>query len=197
MNIDKTTDIVILSDFDGTIITSSVGEAIFKKFVQEDWEYYDKEYENGRITLEECMRIQYGMIKESKEVLLDFSRMIMQERSNFARFAIYCKSNKIPLIIVSASLDFAIEEFLRMVKVDNIPIICAKSIFKNGKIAVAFDSLKKPSMRDYKEDTVKYYQNLGKKVYYIGDSTSDMYAVELADYVFVVKDSKLASICNE
>ena len=95
MNAFEINNIVILSDFDGTIITSSVGEAIFKKFVQEDWGQYDREYEKGIISLEECMLIQYGMIKEPKNVLLEFSRTIMQYRPNFADFVNYCTSRGI------------------------------------------------------------------------------------------------------
>ena len=197
MNAFEINNIVILSDFDGTIITSSVGEAIFKKFVQEDWEKYDREYEQGKITLEECMRIQYGMIKESKKVLLDFSRAIMQSRPKFSDLVNYCKSKGIQLIIVSASLDFVIEEFLRINDIRNIPIVCARSLFKDGTIMLTFDAMKDLSIRDFKEDTVKYYQNLGKQVCFIGDGTSDMLAVEQADYVFAVQNSKLSAICNK
>ena len=58
-------DIIILSDFDGTIINIDSCEYILSKFVpHEEWKIYDYKYERGEIPLEEAMRKQYGLIKE-------------------------------------------------------------------------------------------------------------------------------------
>ena len=49
---------------------------------------------------------------------------------------------------------------------------------------------------DFKEDLVNFYKDKGYSVGYIGDGMSDKGAVTSADYIFVIKGSRLAEFCK-
>ena len=58
-------NIVLLSDFDGTIAAPDILKLLFTNFAQGNWEEINLEYLSGRLTLEECLKLQYAMIHAS------------------------------------------------------------------------------------------------------------------------------------
>ena len=106
-------DKIILCDFDGTITLEDSSVKILEQFVEEDWEQYDSLLENGKISLHECMQIQFGMIKAEKSSIVESLNHISL-REGFKEFVQFCTSQRIPLIVVSAGLDFVIETVLSL-----------------------------------------------------------------------------------
>lgn len=105
---------VILSDFDGTVVTIDTAEYALKKFAEGDWKAIEDEFERGDITFEECLRRQFAMIKVSEKKLLDELRPVTILRPNFGNFVEFCEKQRIPLTIVSGGLDFYIRHFLSL-----------------------------------------------------------------------------------
>ena len=190
-------NIVLLSDFDGTIAAPDILKLLFTNFAQGNWEEINLDYLSGRLTLEECLKLQYAMIHASKEEMLQWIHPRLHSRAHFEQLLQYCSENHILFLIVSSGLDFMIEDFFNKFTLKSIPFIATQTEFTTDNMEISFVSKKNDTSIDFKEDNVCYYQNLGKKVYYIGDGISDISAVKHADFSFVVKDSRLVSICQE
>jgi len=123
-------DSIILCDFDGTITLEDTCVKILRQFVEENWEQYDTLLENGQISLHDCMQVQFGMIKAAKSSIVE-SLGHIPLREGFGEFVQFCNSQRIPLIIVSAGLDFVIEAVLNLHHI-TLPIIAAKTSFDNA-----------------------------------------------------------------
>ena len=119
-------------------------------------------------------------------------------RPNFGKLVSYCRGNKIPLVVVSAGLDFVIEHLLRMKGWDNlVKLYVAKSETTQSGIKFTFPRLQDKRSLSVKDDLVKRYKRQGRKVVYVGDGIWDMQALREADYRYVVKGSRLATLCRE
>lgn len=187
-------DLIVLSDFDGTIINIDSCEYILSKFVPDEvWKLYDHKYERGEITLEEAMRKQYALIKQPKHLILEELNKVVSFRTHFADFLQFCFSKSIRFEIVSAGIDFIITHFLELNGWHNsIKVISAITALSDSGITLSFPELHFNSSNNFKDDLVKYYQDKGFLVIFIGDGSSDFFAANIADVAFAVKDSYLA-----
>ena len=104
--------LAILGDFDGTVTLNDTFENVLEKFAQGDWRAVDDQYVKGEITLEECLRRQGAMVRTSKSKILDELNEFTKFRPGFDNLIDYCKTNRYPLVLVSAGLDFVIKHFL-------------------------------------------------------------------------------------
>ncbi len=187
-------DLIVLSDFDGTIINIDSCEYILSKFVPDEvWKIYDLKYERGEITLEEAMRNQYGLIKQPKHLILEELNKVVSFRTHFADFMEFCNSNNVRFEIVSAGLDFIITHFLELNGWHNsIKVVSAITRLSKSGITLSFPDIHFNTSNNFKDDLVKYYQDKGFLVIFIGDGSSDFFAANLADIAFAVKHSYLA-----
>jgi len=181
---------IILCDFDGTITLEDTCEKILQRFVERNWQKYDLALEKGTISLHECMQVQFGMIKADKASIVEFVRPVSL-REGFVEFVKFCKTREIPLIIVSAGLDFVIESILNLHRI-TLPIIAARTSFDNG-ILLTFPPLHYSDSIDFKADLVRYYKNQQKQVIFIGDGASDLHGALAADVVYSVKEKYLST----
>jgi HAD superfamily phosphoserine phosphatase-like hydrolase len=190
--------LAVLSDFDGTVTLNDTFQNVVEKFGQGDWRAVDEQYVRGEITLEECLRIQGGMVRASKPQVLDELDQVTEFRPGFDNLAEYCKTNHYPLVVVSAGLDFVIKHFLtRENLVDKVELFAA--VAKCTPRGIKFDFLKLKNKRSisFKDDTVRYYKTRADTVAYIGDGRWDLQALRNADLRFAIKNSKLAELCKE
>jgi HAD superfamily phosphoserine phosphatase-like hydrolase len=190
--------LVVLSDFDGTVTLNDTFENVLEKFGQGDWGAVDDQYVRGEITLEDCIRIQGGMVRASIPQVLDELDQVTEFRPGFDNLAEYCKTNHYPLVLVSAGLDFVIKHFLtRENLVDKVDLFAA--VAKCTPMGIKFDFLKLTDNRSisFKDDTVRYYKTRADTVAYIGDGRWDLQALRNADLRFAIKNSKLAELCKE
>lgn len=185
-------DLIILSDFDGTIVEEDLAAIILQNFAV-GWEKYDDLLELGEITVEECMEKQYGLINAELEEMISAINHI-PVRTNFLQFAQHCHENSIDLKIVSAGLDFTIHYVLSQYNLD-LEVISASTTRKNNHLSLIFPRYDRSKYKDFKEAAVLKPKENGNYVIYIGDGASDFTAALQADYVFTVKNSQLAKFC--
>ncbi|MHA1975970.1 MAG: MtnX-like HAD-IB family phosphatase [Candidatus Hodarchaeales archaeon] len=189
---------IVLSDFDGTIIVEDSALHILELYGVGDWRKYDEQLSNDEISLEECLSKQFSSINKTPEEILNAVTDSFMFRSNFRNFVMYCESLQIPLVIVSAGLDFVINHFLTKVNMNNhIPVISGITKFDSNQYSFNFPALKYTESKNFKEDQVIYYQEQGYNVIYIGDGSGDFYAVKRADITYVVKESELSRMCRQ
>jgi len=191
-------DLVILCDFDGTIITIDTLRFLLEKFTKDNWKTFISQYEQGKITLKECLDILWSKLRLPKNVMLDELERAASVRPNFKNFLIFCRNHDIPFIISSAGLDFIVHHFLEIIGYrDQIKIVTLKTIFHDKKVNIMFPKLLNDRSLDFKEDLVKNYQRNGFQVFFIGDGISDYNASLNADFSFTIKDSELDIFCKK
>ena len=195
---EKGPNLAVLCDFDGTITLNDTFGYILKKYAQGDWKQYDSQYERGEMSLREVIKKQGAMIKTPEMVLVAEMERVTGFRPNFDKLIAYCRSNKIPLGVVSAGLDFVINHLLRMKGWNHlVKLYVAKSETTPDGIRFTFPRLRDKTSLDLKDDLVTFHKSKGRKVAYVGDGLWDLPALKLADYPFAVKGSILASLCRQ
>jgi 2,3-diketo-5-methylthio-1-phosphopentane phosphatase len=190
--------LIVLCDFDGTIVNIDTAEYILEKFAEEDWKTLDEKLDSGEIPLEDCMRRQFMMVKVSRKRIIDALDSIVQVRSGFEDLVEHCQSQDIPLTIASAGLDFYIRHFLsqRGLKEKVGLVVPRVSVTRDG-VRFVFPKLRDPSSVSFKDDLARYNKKQGKTVLYIGDGTTDFNATRIANFPFAVTGSKLAGLMNK
>jgi len=187
----------VLCDFDGTITEIDTAEFILDKFAKGNWKAFESQFENDEITLEECLRKQFSSVEASKKEMLDALKNIVDFRPNFENLAKYCKKSLIPLVIVSAGLDFVIEHYLILNDWKRlVSSYTPKTKFSHRHVELVFPKLRDRTASNFKQDLVRQHKNIGKRVFYIGDGSGDYAAAKDADYSFAVRGSKLARLCK-
>jgi len=190
-------NLVVLCDFDGTITTVDTAEFVLNRFAWGDWQRFDRQFEKGKITIEECLTKQFSRVNASEKQILEELKDVVIFRPNFKKLAEYCQGNRIPFMIVSAGLDIVINHFLEINKCQNlVEVYAAKTAFSADGIRLTFPQLFDKSSANFKHDVVRKHKNGGKKVVYIGDGLADYDAAKDADYLFVIEGSRLAKLCK-
>jgi 2-hydroxy-3-keto-5-methylthiopentenyl-1-phosphate phosphatase len=189
---------VVLCDFDGTITEIDTAEFVLDKFAQGDWRAIEALFEKGEITLEECLRRQFSLVKISREQMLNALENVATFRLGFEEFARYCKDTGVLLVIVSAGLDFVIKHFLKVKNWKNFATIyMPKSRVTIRGIEFKFPKCYYRTSVNFKHDLVKRYKVQGFKVIFIGDGSADFAAATEADFAFAIKGSKLEKLCEK
>jgi 2-hydroxy-3-keto-5-methylthiopentenyl-1-phosphate phosphatase len=190
--------LAVLSDFDGTITLNDTFENVLARFGKGDWRTVDEQYVRGEITLEECVRRQGAMVRAPKSQLLRYLDEVTEFRPNFDKLIEFCKTNRFPLVIVSAGLDFVIKHFLTRKKFqDDVELFAASANCTSSGIKFEWPMMKSNRSMNFKDDMVRYYKRRADTVAYIGDGRWDLHALRNADRRFVIKNSKLAELCKE
>jgi 2-hydroxy-3-keto-5-methylthiopentenyl-1-phosphate phosphatase len=186
--------VAVLCDFDGTIVNIDTCVYILEKFAAEDWRVYDRQFERGELTLEECLQKQFSTVFVPKATILDEIEQELSIRSGFAELVEFCEASKVPLIIVSAGLDVVIAHFLESKGWTNlVQVYAPESKCTANGIKIAAPKCFYSDSINFKDDLVSHYKKRGKKVIYIGDGMADFYAAKKANFPFAIKTSKLAA----
>ncbi len=189
----KPQSLAVLCDFDGTITLTDTFAYILKKYAQGDWQQYDGQYERGELRLQDVVKKQGMMIKTPEMVLIAEMERVIGFRPNFDKLITYCRTNKIPIAVVSAGLDFVINHLLRMKGWNHlVKLYAAKTETAPDGIRLTFPRLHDKTSLDLKDDLVRFYHSRGRRVAYVGDGLWDLPALKLADFPFAVKGSRLA-----
>ena len=63
-------DVIVLSDFDGTIVNIDTAEFALDKFAPKNWRVINDQLERGEITFENSLEKEFGMLKVSEEEII-------------------------------------------------------------------------------------------------------------------------------
>ncbi|MGP8057956.1 MAG: HAD-IB family phosphatase [Nitrososphaerales archaeon] len=193
----RTLSMVVLSDFDGTIVNVDTGEYLLSKFAHGDWRAYDDQLERGEITLEECLTKQFAMLKETEERLLKEVEGVVSFRPGFEDLVDYCGTEGVPIVVVSGGLDFIITQALRAKNLlDRVEIVAPKANATKRGMTLQFPRLSQVDSLNFKDDLVRAYAIHGIKSIYIGDGVSDFAAIARADIRFAISGSRLTKLCK-
>ena len=188
-------NLVLLSDFDGTVVNIDTGVYVLSKFANGDWQELDRRLERGELSFEENIRKQYGMINHPKEEILRTVETAATIRPGFRAVLDRCKERRIEFKILSGGLDFCIEHILRKNNLE-VDLVAPKSTFGSDGIKVEFPKVSDPTSFSFKDDTVRLYQRQGFNVAFVGDGYADYFALKAANLRFAIKDSVSARLCK-
>lgn len=191
-------EVVVVSDFDGTIVDIETAAFVLERFAEGEWKMFDEQLERGEITLEECMRKQFLLVRVSKKEILTELDRVTTFRPNFEKLIGFCKTQSVPLIVVSAGLDSCARHFLGVKGwLRTIELLAARARCTSDGIKFTFfPKVRYPESHNFKDDLVRYYRRRGQRVVYTGDGLTDYHAVKNADLAFVVRESELAQKCK-
>jgi 2-hydroxy-3-keto-5-methylthiopentenyl-1-phosphate phosphatase len=177
-----------MTDIDG-------GELALRLFAKGDWLRYDHELEEGNITLEECLRRQFSMIRAGPDEIIRTVLPSVSLRTGARELVHSCRSKGIPFGIVSGGLDFLIGAILQRDDIEGIDIFAPRAIPGASGMGLRFP---KPRNRegDFKSSVVGRFKSRGFQVFYLGDGVSDLGAVRRANRRYVISDSNLARLCR-
>ena len=188
-------NLVLLCDFDGTITMVDTAELILSKFAVGEWRTFDRQFENGELTLEDCLNKEFSLVRVSKQNIIDELKNI-EFRPGFEQLVRYCRENHIPFVIVSAGLDFVVEHFLKLRGWKQlVETFMGKTETTPNGIKFTFPERYDKTSANFKQDFVRQCKSRGKKVIFIGDGSGDYDAAREADIAFAIKGSKLAELC--
>lgn len=187
---------IILIDFDGTIINEDSAVLILEQFASGNWRKYDDLLLADEITLEECLEKQFATVTKSEEEIIAYLQSKITFRTGFPEFINRCINKKIPLLIVSAGIEFVIKHFLESIANASLPLVTAKITSDSAGYSFNFPPLESLKSKNFKEDLVKQYKRKNYQVTFIGDGIGDYYAIKGADYGYVVRHSELEGLCQ-
>ena len=189
--------IVVLCDFDGTVMEIDTSEVVLEKFAVGDWKTYDEQLEKREINIEECMEKQFAMVRAAEDEILRQLEPVAVFRPNFNNLVNYCSARRIPFILASAGLDFVINHFLRVKGLQElVSVRSPKAECTTRGMKLTFPSLFEEGSLGLKDDLVMYYKRRGRRVVYIGDGSPDYPAAIKADHLFVIENSRLEDLCR-
>lgn len=181
---------LIITDFDGTVCTSDLGNHIINEFSTASMDDVEKDYVKGKIG----SRIAYERIAErlrgSKEQMLDHVLAVEQLDPYFLEFFSLARSKGIDMKIVSDGLDFYIRAVLEKYNLAEMEYFCNRAVFRtNDLLSVEF-----PQKNEFcgrcgtcKSRILNSYRIMYNEIVYIGDGYSDFCPSRYADVVFAKK----------
>lgn len=178
----------LVTDFDGTISTLDFFNLVVDQLLNPDDIRPWQDYKNKLISHAEALSRIFSRIRLSLE---DFHEFIMRLPidSSFIDTVEFCKSNDIPIFIISAGADYYINYILSKLGVDDyVKVIANKSSY----------SLESGLTFNIDENAEFYHSNFGidkkkvvetlkkqyKKVVFAGDGIPDEGPASVADVVF-------------
>jgi len=190
--------VIVVSDFDGTIVNVDTTEVVLDLNADPGWRRIDEAIERGEVSFEDSLRQEFAMIRVPQEVILGQLDRVAAIRPNFGRLVDYCVSNGMELMVASGGFDFCIQHFLNRDEwLKFMQIHAPKSRFTENGYTLTFPEKVTPASVNFKDDLVRREKMKGKGVFFVGDGFSDYPAAREADFAFAIKASRLAGLCRE
>ncbi|HOG17713.1 MAG TPA: MtnX-like HAD-IB family phosphatase [Syntrophales bacterium] len=173
-------------DFDGTVCTVDMGNAILNRFSRTKWEEIDRAYcarEIGSLT---AYRMLTPILRGSRKGMADFVRKNARLDPEFPAFVRFCRELGVDVMILSDGLDFYIETFLEQFDLQGIDYYANRLSFgKEDALDIDFPySSECGSCGTCKSGILLRSRAEYDTVVYIGDGFSDICPAREADCVF-------------
>lgn len=192
MHLPRRSSLVYFIDFDGTITKVDTCQAMVKAFARNGWQEYERKWEKGEISTEECARSIFASFRATEQELIDFLSSIEID-TTFLDFVSYCSLREERLYILSDGYDLNINIVLQKYGLSEIPFYsnCLKVTAKGFDIMCRYQNPACLQCGTCKRLLVNQLNRDKKKIVYIGDGTSDLCVAKAADLLFA-KDKLLA-----
>ena len=181
--------LVVVTDFDGTLMEQDVGATLMKELGVEDRPDVRGKLErflNKEIGSREWIHTSYGLLGDrQKEVDAIADRMNLRDGAE--EFLAYCKNKSIPVTILSDGMKYYIDRIMAAnhVTVDS---VISNPIQYGEDGAYTLETQNTNPACSWcgccKSGVVRKLKEEGNRVIYIGDGSSDIYGSSYADWIF-------------
>jgi len=191
----------VFCDFDGTVCLQDVGEQFFLKYAGEKAKQSIQRLLKDKITMQQWLTELFEAIPSiSQEEYFNFvDQFIVDPR--FIEFVRFCKTQEIPIMVLSDGQDAYIERVLANADLKKVPFFANHTEFLsvNGrnKIAVSFPHTDAECnlCGNCKRNHILNASADDDIIVYVGDGYSDRCPVKYADFVFAKQ--QLVKHCQE
>lgn len=191
-------NMIIVSDFDGTITKTDTLSKFLEDYADDKWLDIENDWRDGKFGSQECLVKQFALVPNLTPKLVDDFLDTMEIDDGFYSFANYAKDKGIPVVILSDGLDYFINKILEKNNIDFINVITNHAYFdERGKFIIEFPNDSRHCTNDAGTCKCKVVRNLKKryeKVVYVGDGASDFCVSKEPDVVFA--KAGLAEYCR-
>jgi len=189
-------------DFDGTISTADVVDAILERFASPDWRKIEEDWQKGKIGSRECLEKQINLLRITDAEL----RYIIEDVEidpHFVSFLQKAAEFSVPVTIVSDGFDLVIRGVMERYFKNSIELLKNTSIFSN-KILWAKDRLHiqfpegpvcEHACANCKARVIEEKSSPEDTVVFVGDGLSDRFAAHVASLTFA--KGKLLEYCRK
>lgn len=191
----------IFCDFDGTVASADVGNALFRTFSGGRTEAIVEEYLQGSIDAPECFRRECEAIGTVSRGELGAFVDSFGLDPGFPAFVSFCREHSMPLMILSDGLDFYVKRILDRHGFGMVPFRANTAVFHGEgdriRLSVGFPYRDEHCDRcgNCKKNHLATLSADDDVIVYVGDGFSDRCAVRHADIVFAKK--RLIGYCQE
>jgi 2-hydroxy-3-keto-5-methylthiopentenyl-1-phosphate phosphatase len=190
-------DLIVFSDFDGTISRRDVGNRLFHYFSDGKSEEVVARWKAGEIDSRECLRLEAELARDT--TLEEFYEFIdgFDIDPGFGELVTLCRTNDLPLYIVSDGLDLYIRHLLNRHGLDALKVFSNRAIIDKGRLNITWPYADESCGQcgNCKGYHVRRLKHSTQTAVYIGDGLSDVCAVPEADIIFAKAD--LAEYCRK
>lgn len=186
-------------DFDGTITTVDVVDALLQRFADKSWTAVEKDWTEGRIGSRECLERQIRLVRATRKEIDELVLGIGVD-AYFVPFLESAKKNGTPVSVVSDGFELLIDKVLKK----SVPSSLLKGVqvFSNrlewdekGPKAVFSPERCEHGCANCKPRVLRKTAAEGQRVVFVGDGLSDRFAAEEADLTFAKRS--LLEYCRE
>ena len=187
----------ILVDFDGTISSVDVGNALFRLATKGEFQDAVSAWKAGDISSRECLIAECSLARISRQEVLAFALDQPMDPS-FKDFLNEALDRDVHVRVVSDGLDFYIKAILKREGLGDLPVESNRALFTGDRLLPAFPFAGRGCGRcgNCKAGAVASARSQGR-VGFIGDGLSDRCGAKAADWVLAKRGRDLVTICQE
>lgn len=190
----------VFVDFDDTLTMGGVGDALLERFSDGSHRDLWRRYLAGGMTLRELDRLQYPLIRATREEVAAFAAAA-EARPGLQELLDYCAERGVPVAVVSGGLEEYVRPFLARHALGHLPVYANRAAFDAAGRIAATESphvSPHPEFCDHcavcKTFVIDRLRMPGERVVLVGDGSNDLCPALIADHVFARR--RLRALCE-
>jgi 2-hydroxy-3-keto-5-methylthiopentenyl-1-phosphate phosphatase len=199
--------LAVLTDFDGTITRTDVGEAILNEFAATEWGAVKALHRTRNVGTRESTVRRFAVARQREEEafaiaiqragpeMMRFVDRIAQLDDSFREFVAFCRRGGLRLEVVSEGLDLYIGHLLRKWNLD-LPVRTNHVNLDSDRVRIEYPWADATCTLCRTCKLLRLFQlrTEGYRIAYVGDGPSDLCPAVEADLVFA--KGELATLCE-
>ena len=189
---------VIVTDFDYTLTTIDVGDALCDRFAPPEWHAIDDRWQRREIPLPEAQQQMWSLLRATPAEVDAFVAGAARLRPGVPELLAACRARAVPVYVGSGGFDFYVEPILAPHREALAGVYCSRGTFHGDRISLDFPTgLECPTCAVCKGRLCDQARTAhpGERLVFLGDGSSDRCAIGHADLVLAVAGSGLAEWC--
>jgi 2-hydroxy-3-keto-5-methylthiopentenyl-1-phosphate phosphatase len=176
---------VVQCDFDGTVTYKDISFLLLDHYAGPAWRELWDQHQAGHITVGRFNELAFGMVKASREEMLDYVEGRFRLRPGLKELLSLCRVRGFHFVIVSNGLGFYIGHILARVGLPEIEHHGAEAEFSPLGVKVRYvDPEGRVLDSGFKDSYVTHFLGQGCRVAYIGNGSSDFEPARRCQRIF-------------